>query len=84
MGFGEEDQRGKVSFYQKYQLTRIISADNDLDHLPKKVFVRFCLSEILPLAFCLCILDSLEGSHYGLPRWLRMCLPRQEMQETQV
>ena len=82
MGFGEEDQRGKVSFYQKYQLTRIISADNDLDHLPKEMFVRFCLSDILPLGFCLCILDSPEGSHYGLPRWL--CLPRQEMQETQV
>ena len=84
MDFGEEDQRGKLSFYHGHQLTRIISAYNDLDHLPKEVFVRFRLSRILPLTFCLCILDSLEGSHYGLPRWLRICLPRQEMQETRV
>ena len=73
MDFGEEDQRGKVSFYQGYQLTRIISAYNDLDHLPKEVFVRFCLSGILPLTFCLRILDSLKSNHYGLPRWLRIC-----------
>lgn len=42
MGFGEEDQRGKVSFYQGYIITRILSADNDPDHLPEAVFVRFC------------------------------------------
>lgn len=63
MGFGEDDQEGKVPFsLQPVKGVRFITVDGDLDHLAEVVFARFLYCKVT-LLHPLSILHSLERSH---------------------